>query len=120
MLFNYKGTINYDGELDIDSIGNCAIRITAEDTSESYLVIKTKLGVSEIFDHGPIIPDLPILPKRCHSSYQKLSYNESKLHTLIDKFLNPSYMVISKAEVISIDEALSNCIDIIKYMKELN
>lgn len=103
MQFEYLIQTTSNASLDIDDIGNVAIQAFCDSGNEYYLVIKTSLGWTEIFEFGPIIRDIKELPKRVSFTYRRIEYSESKIETTIDKFLN-GYCV-TQAMVVGVDEA---------------
>ena len=63
MEFEYLHQIVVGDTIDIDDIGNCAINAFNDAGEEYYLVVKTVLGWTEIFEFGPIIRDVKELPQ---------------------------------------------------------
>ena len=49
---------------------------------------------------------------------EKVEYNENKLQTAIQQFLNPKFYQITQAIEIDKDTALNNCINILEYFKD--
>lgn len=115
--FQYFYTQQATGQLDVKDLGNCAIEACNDLGNHYYLVIRTQLGQSEIFEAGPFCLDIPILEKNCSISYKKIEYNESKLSGIVTKFLNNPYREITQSREINEEEVYPNCINIIDYMK---
>ena len=116
MNFDYLVTRVVGAQLDVEDIGNVAIRGYADMGTEYYLVIKTDLGWVEVFEYGPIVSDIYELPKSVKYSYDRFEYSEYKLEKRIDKFLNnPSYG-ITIAEIIDDETAKANMRNITDYI----
>ena len=115
--FKYYYVSQSYGSLDIEDIGNCAIEACDDRGVYKYLVIKTNLGETKVFTYGPTIPDIPIPAKSVNISFKRISYNEAKIGGIIEKFLQDPYMSITQANEVTAEEALSNCMDLIEYMK---
>ena len=122
MNFEYARQSEFTADIEIDTIGNCAIRGTCC-TNEMYYIciVRTSVGLTELFESGPYLPD-GTLSTICETSYQKIEYDERKIKKFIASFLQaprkPSVLNIYQAEQISIEEALDSCIDICSYMKQ--
>ena len=73
-------------EIDIESVGNvCIEAINESDGLFYYLLIKTSLGTSSIFEYGPITPDVDKLYDIYNLSFMRRPYNEKKLSLFISK-----------------------------------
>ena len=122
MNFEYARQSEYTNDIEIDTIGNCAIRGTCCVNEMYYIcIVRTSVGLTELFESGPYLPDRT-LSTICETSYQKIEYDERKIRKFIASFLQaprkPSILNIYQAEQISIEEALDSCIDICNYMKQ--
>ena len=117
MLFNYFYEKRVNADIEIEDIGNCAIQAYNDDGKSFFLIIKTDLGLSSICTYGPLIEELDLLPKVVNCKFERITYKESKLKEIIDKFLNNPYNGITSAIEIDFNEALDKCIDILNYMK---
>ncbi len=121
MNFEYARQSEFTADIEIDTIGNCAIRGTCMNEMYYICIIRTSIGLTELFESGPYLPDgtLSII---CETSYQKIGYDERKIRKFIASFLQaprkPNILNIYQAEQISIEEALDSCIDICNYMKQ--
>ena len=120
MNFEYARQSEYTNDIEIDTIGNCAIRGICMNEMYYICIIRTSIGLTELFESGPYLPDRT-LSTICETSYQKIEYDERKIKKFIASFLQaprkPSILNIYQAEQISIEEALDSCIDICNYMK---
>ena len=122
MNFEYARQSEYTNDIEIDTIGNCAIRgICCVNEMYYICIVRTSVGLTELFESGPYLPD-GTLSTICETSYQKIEYDERKIKKFISSFLQaprkPSILNIYQAEQISIEEALDSCIDICNYMKQ--
>ena len=122
MNFEYARQSEYTNDIEIDTIGNCAIRgICCVNEMYYICIVRTSVGLTELFESGPYLPD-GTLSTICETSYQKIEYDERKIRKFIASFLQtprkPSILNIYQAEQISIEEALDSCIDICNYMKQ--
>lgn len=116
--FEYFYTQQVNGILQVDNIGECCIEACTDMHECYYLIIRTSMGVSRVFQYGPIVPESEILEKSCTCSFKRLDFNEIKLGNIIKNFLNKPYSNITQAQEISIEDALNNCIDMIEYIKD--
>ena len=116
MDFEYMQRVLMDGVLSVDDMGNCTI-IANNDVAESFvLVIKTVLGWTEIFEAGPIVPDMDKLPNHTFVSYDKLPFSESQIKKRIRTFLNDRLRGITQARVAEIEEAKKLLVDFGEYI----
>ena len=104
MNFDYLCTTIVGNNLEVDDIGNCAIRAYTDYADEYYLVIKTSLGWTEIVEYGPIVQDLDTLSEKMMYTYDRFEYSEYKIEKRIDKFLNRRDKIITQAFVTDIEE----------------
>ena len=104
MDFNYFYQEVATQSLDVDDIGNVAIRAQDETHIEYYLIISTEFGLTKVFEYGPSIPDVYELPLHVSASYNQFEFNETKIIKRIDKFLNSN--TIAKAEVVEKEEII--------------
>jgi len=71
--------------LEIENIGQCALRATNEVGEDYYLIIRTSLGKSYIFTYGPIMPDIPALPPKVSCQLERIDYKEARLNQYIKR-----------------------------------
>lgn len=103
-----------NAELEVEDIGNVAIKAFDDLGNEFVLVIDTYIGFSRIFQSGPIRADLDLIPDHCSMSYSKIEFNKKSLVKTIDAFVNRKG--ITQAIVVGKEAALSDCKDIINFM----
>lgn len=111
---NYKTALN---EITIPAVGDFVIEaINEDDQFYYYLLVKTYLGTTNIYWYGPIIPDINELLDKYSCNYFKMSYNEKKLNSFIDKWLNDSKKKISAVNIITATDFINNIKDISLYI----
>lgn len=99
--------------LEIESVGNvCIEAINENDGLFYYLLIKTSLGTTSIFEYGPVIPDIDKLYDNYLVSFNRMQYNEKKLNMFIIKWLNDRMKKITAANIIEEKVFLDNYKDI--------
>lgn len=103
--FEYLTKVVVESSITVEDIGYCAIEANNDLGQFWCLVIKSDLGITEIFETGPIILDINELPKSYGSSYRKIAYSDSQISKAIDKFLNDSYRCITQAREIDMEDA---------------
>lgn len=114
--FEYLARVVVDGDITVEDIGNCAIKANDDLGKEWYLITSTDLGWTEIFEVGPIIPDMHELPVSVIWSYRRIEYSESKISKTIDTFLNDGRRQITQAQEVSKEEAKSNFRNLADYI----
>lgn len=119
-----QATLPYDkmvvagGILDVDEVGSCNVRGVGEQGEEYYLIVETSLGYTYLFEYGPNIPDMQLLPDKVRCSLTKMEYKEDKLVKVIDRWLNDPSKKLKSAELIDDKyELLDACKDLISSMK---
>lgn len=117
-------TIEFDNQytpqnfIEIESVGNvCIEAINEDDGLYYYLLIKTSLGTTSIFEYGPVIPDIDKLFDSYVVSFDRMSYNEKKLSLFLRKWLNDRKKNITAAYVIDESKFLDNYKDITYTIK---
>ena len=108
MIIDYNGVKTFTDSLQIDDIGNCAIKCEGvyregriQLYGEYYLVTKTIAGRTSIAKFGPIVPDLNVMQNSFECTYKNIAYKESTIIREINLFINDGMKGISKAEVIT-------------------
>lgn len=116
--FEYFYSRSATGDLEVEDIGNCSIEANDDIGNFYYLLIETNMGFTKIFEYGPIQPDFDVLPKTVNCTFNRIEYNEKKIQKQIYSFLNTPIRNITQAQLIEKEELLSNCKDIIEYMRD--
>lgn len=104
--------------LDVDDVGNVNIKASTDIGDESYLIIRTNLGISYVFTYGPINPDIQELPGFVSCTLNKFPYNEKLLLKTIEKFINKNENITSAEIVDNPGRLLDCCDDLIDYMRQ--
>lgn len=121
MNFKYFRTADWNADIEINAIGNCAIKGICMNEMYYICIIRTTLGVTELFETGPFTSNGE-LSNKCSLNYNKIEYDDRKIRKFISSFLQeprkPLDLNIYQAEEIPIDEALESCIDICNYMRK--
>lgn len=122
MKFDYDSTQVFSESIDIEDIGNCALELIDSLGNYYYLIIITKLGFSSILEQGPIIPDLPLLPKSMRCIITTCEFKRGRIIKIIETFLknrNDDKNATKSVVEISIDDALNRCLNPIDCMRRV-
>ena len=113
MLIDYSATKTFTQTLQIDDIGNCAIRGEGSFRDgkvawpgDYYLVIKTVMGKTVCMKWGPLMPDFTALPNTFKLEVKTFQYKEGTIVKEIEGFINDGPKGIHDAEQILPEEAL--------------
>jgi hypothetical protein len=107
MIFEFDQQPKFMQEIDIEDIGNVALRCSNRKCQEFYIIVKTYLGKSALLKFGPIMADLGILTFNMDLSFKKFDYKESTIVKEINKCLNDGRNEIDHVAIISEYEALA-------------
>ena len=114
--FEYLARIVVDSSIKVEDIGNCAIEANNDIGQTWSMIVRTELGISEIFEVGPVMPDTKERQRTCFISYKKIPYSETNICKSIDKFLNDSHRGITQAREIDVEEAKEYFINLAEYI----
>ena len=106
MIYDYNQATVFLNSLEVKDFGNTAIRATTEEGLELYLIIASSQGSTLMIEFGPVLPDLPVLPKGYKLTVSTISFKEAKIDKAINDLINDSKYPAVKAEVIDVDDAL--------------
>ena len=120
MLVNYNGEATFLGELEIDNIGEFAIEASNDEGCFWYYIVRTTLGETAIAKSGPKIPDITLLPKNFSQSRVCIQFNEGKILKDVSLFLNDRNKKITRAEIIDIDAAIEQFVNLKDYLEEFS
>ena len=112
MIISYNGSPTFMGELDIDNIGEFAIEASNDEGMFWYYICRTLLGTTTIATSGPRIPDIELLPKTFNQCRFTMPFNEGKIFKDVSKYLNDFTKKITRAEVIPIDDAVEQFVNL--------
>lgn len=121
MEFEYRPVKAFDATIDIEDIGQCCLELMDTLGQSYYLIVRTLMGISTVFEYGPILVGETVLPKFVVCKISKVEFSIPKIKKIISLFILDNEKGQKKTEFVrelSIDEALSNCIDIIDYMRQ--
>jgi hypothetical protein len=107
MIFEYNAQMVFMNQLEVEDIGNFALRGVSDDFAEYYFITKTSLGKTHILKFGPCIPDIDQLVEDFSVAYKKIDYKEATIKTELKKFINDGKKGITNAEILDLEEALS-------------
>ena len=112
MIFEFNATKTFTDTLQIDDIGNCAIRCEGvmregriKMPADYYMIIKTIMGKTGILKFGPVMPDMNEMLSTFDATFKKINYKEQSIEHEIDLFINDARKEITKAEAITEFEA---------------
>jgi hypothetical protein len=115
MLFDYQATKTFANTLQVDDIGNCAIRCLGRYKDgkvyfpgEFYLITRTIMGRTYLAKYGPMVPDIPYMPNTFDASFKIFAYKEATICREIQLFLNDTTHDITEAEEITDIEVFEN------------
>ena len=117
----YSFVGQFESQLNIEDIGNCAVEANNDDGQFWYLIIDTRLGWTKIMQYGPINPQSDTFEDSCECTFSRIEFDAKKIYRVVDMFLNKTrkkLMPITQAREISRDNALNQCRSIIEYMKD--
>lgn len=113
MLFDYSATRTFNQTLQIDDIGNCAIRGEgsfrdgrAVFSGDYYMIVKTVMGKTTFIKWGPLMPDFESLPNTFKLEVKTAPYKEATVAKEIQSFVNDGLKGIHNAEEILPEEAI--------------
>ena len=116
MIFSYYQTTVINAELEVEDVGNCAIKAYNDLGVEYILVIDTSMGWSRVFQMNNIRLDFDLLLPKTTQTYDKIPYDDRKLRKVISSFLNSND--ITQAFVVDREEALNDCKDMLAFMRQ--
>ena len=118
MEFKYAATNSYTAEIEIEAIGNVCIEAITSMGAMYYIMIHTHAGMTQVFEYGPTLVDLEYLPHNFTMNYERFEYSEPLVSRKIRSFLNNPKKNIFQAKIVSMEEVMQNCPNIIKFVKE--
>ena len=116
MNFEYLITTKKEQSIDIKNIGTCALDAYNDLGFEYLLIIKTREGLTEIIEYGPLIPDLEYLPANVSYTYNRIDFSESKIIKRINKFLVEGCRGITQVFEIELEEAKEKIRNLVDFV----
>ena len=107
MIFEFDQQPVFMQNIQIEDLGNFALRCTNDKGKEWYIIVKTYLGKVAMLKFGPVYPDISALLENMELYFKKFDYKESTIERETDKFLNDGRNAINKVEIIAEYEALA-------------
>ncbi len=117
MIIQFNGDVTFLKELDIDNLGEFAIEASNDEGMFWYYVVRTSLGTVTIATSGPRIPDIELLPKGFNQALYRIPYKEDKIIKDVSSFLNDPRKRIVKAELLDIDVAIEQFVNLRDYLE---
>ena len=114
--FKFAPVTDYTGVLDLDDIWNCCIEAVNDLDFAYYLVIRTQLGESTIYELGPYAIDSTTLPDSGSVHYFKTSSDAKRLTATIKKFLQDVKAV--DAKTVTLYEMFASYIDALQPLRD--
>lgn len=108
MIFEFDQQPVFMQNINIEDIGNVALRCSNEKLREYYIVIKTYLGKTALISFGPLLGDVGALVDNMSLTFKKFDFKEYTIEREIEKFINDGRSMINKVEIIQEMEALAH------------
>lgn len=119
MKFEYFETKTVNADIEIEDIGNCAIKAYTDLGSVYILIIDTVCGYSRIFQYGPAYAEMPtLLCDHVGMSLNRIEFKEKPICKTIEMFLNRDG--ITQAIECTRDEALECCTNILEQLNNFD
>lgn len=106
-IFNFDSQKIFAQSIEVEDIGNCALKCLNKAFDEYYVITQTVMGKTYILKFGPIQSDLGMLQAGFNLSYKKINYKEEVIEKEITLLLVDSKKEINSVEQISIEDALN-------------
>jgi len=111
MTFEYLQRVVVEAQIDVDNIGECALRGRNDLGEEFYLVTRSDMGWTELIQFGPVSPECEILPFNISLTYNRFEFNQTRIMKAIEKFLNDPKKLITQADVVEQLDIRGNILD---------
>lgn len=90
----------------IEDVSSVSLNLLNDSGLEWYLDVTTELGKSKITKYGPLMVDMDCLQDEFKFEYKNISYNEKRIISEINSFINNDKFSIT--QVIEIDKDAFN------------
>lgn len=100
MIFEFDQQPVFMQNIQVEDLGNFALRCSNEKGKEWYIIVKTYLGKVAMLKFGPVYPDITALLENMELSFKKFDFKEMTIERETDKFLNDGRNGINKVEII--------------------
>ena len=99
-IFDYNQVITATGFYELSDIGNCCLQIIEQPSlKEYYILIKTELGETKIYQFGPAIINEDILLDKFNFSVEIFQYNEKRIIKTLEKYFKQLYNITEVIEL---------------------
>lgn len=115
--FEYYTKLVVLNDIEIEDIAECCLCANNDLNEKWILIVSTELGVTDVFEIGPVISCMDELPNSFSCSYRRIDYSDYKISKVIDKFLNDASRGITQAIEIEKEEAKTYFVDLARYIK---
>jgi hypothetical protein len=100
MIFEFDQQPVFMQNIEIEDIGNVALRCTNAKLRDYYIVVKTYLGKTALISFGPLVSDVDALVDNMSLTFKKFDFKESTIEREIEKFINDGRSAINHVEII--------------------
>jgi hypothetical protein len=108
MIFEFDQQPVFMQNIDIEDIGNVALRCSNTKLRDYYIIIKTYLGKTALISYGPVVSDVNALIDNMSLTFKKFDYKELTIEREIEKFINDGRSMINHVEIVQELEALAH------------
>lgn len=105
-IFDFDSQKTFAQSIELEDIGNCALRCTNPAFEDYYIITQTSMGKTYILKFGPLVADLTELNEDFNLSYKKIDYKETIITKEINLLLNDTKKKINQVMIIELSEAL--------------
>jgi len=105
-IIGFDAQKTFTQEIEVEDLGNCALRCTNKDFEDYYICTQTIMGKTYILKFGPVVADINELTEDFDLSYKKIDYKEKVIEREINLLVNDAKKKINQVEIIKLEEAL--------------
>lgn len=115
--YSYLYEITATGFIDIENVGETCLSITNNFLQEKILIIHTEYGKTKVIQYGPVYVDqADLVPPHVSYTYSEFDFNQHKIDTIIDKFINDPKFGTTQCVEIDFDTAKERIIDLRSFL----
>lgn len=115
----YFHSVEAQDSLTVQEPGQCLIECSNDAGQFWYLYIKSIYGECFIYEFGPTLGDA-IDPKSFNFNYYRMPYSDTRLESVLSKFLNNSKRVITQAREITEEENVKDLLPLLSQFIDLD
>ena len=98
--YEYNQIVTSTGLYEVEDIGKCCVKITEQPTlRESWILIKTELGDTTVYQFGPTLIDENDILNKFDFHIEKFPFNENRIDKLLKKFFLSLYNITEVNEM---------------------